>query len=116
MKLWLAPLFLILASLIAIPALAAEDRVPLASKISKGDCSFGGKKMFGKVKIVESFPDFKVKTAESFADLHVKTVSSFPDSCGKWRYVDSFPNFTIKFVDSFPDFTIKFVDSFPGVP
>jgi hypothetical protein len=81
-----------------------------------GDCTFQGKKLYGDVKVVDSFPDFEVKVVDSFADLHVKRVDSFPDSCGRWRYVDSFPDFTIKYVDSFPDFTIKRVDSFPGVP
>jgi hypothetical protein len=80
------------------------------------DCTFGGKKLYGDIKVVTSFPDFEVKVVDSFADLHVKTVESFADSCGRWRMVDSFPDFTIRYVDSFPDFTIKRVDSFPGLP
>ena len=85
-----------------------------AGKISKSGCIFKGKKMYGKVKVVDSFPDFKVKVVSSFADLHVKKVTSFPDSCGKWKFVNSFPDFKVKFVTSFPDFTIKYVTSFPG--
>ena len=73
-------------------------------------------KIYGKIKIVDSFPDYKVKVVTSFADLHVKMVSSFPDGPGKWQIVKSFPDFKIQFVDSFPDFTIKFVESFPGKP
>jgi hypothetical protein len=80
------------------------------------DCECKGVPLYGKVKIVNSFPDFKVKIVESFPDLKVKLVDSFPDSCGKWKIVDSFPDFTIQFVDSFPDFTIKMVESFPGMP
>ena len=80
------------------------------------DCECNGVPLYGKVKIVNSFPDFKVKIVESFPDLKVKLVDSFPDSCGKWKIVDSFPDFTIQFVDSFPDFTIKMVESFPGMP
>jgi hypothetical protein len=71
-------------------------------------------KIFGKIKIVESFPDFKVKVVDSFPDLKVKIVDSFPNSEGKWKLVDAFPDFKIKIVDSFPDFKIKYVDSFPG--
>ena len=41
-------------------------------------------------------------------------VKSFPDACGKWEFVNSFPDFTIEYVDGFPDFTIEFVESFPG--
>jgi hypothetical protein len=81
-----------------------------------GDCAFNGKKLYGDVKVVDSFPDFEVKVVDSFADLHVKRVDSFPDACGRWRFVDSFPDFTIKYVDAFPDFEIKYVDSFPGLP
>ena len=84
-------------------------------KISK-DCTFKGKKLYGKIKVVSSFPDFKIKKVTSFPDLKVKKVSSFPDKCGKWKFVGHFPDIKIKWVDSFEDFSIKFVDSFPGVP
>jgi len=87
-----------------------------AGKVDKGSCTFKGKKMYGKVKVVTSFPDFKVKKVTSFPDLKVKKVDSFPDSCGKWKFVDSFPDFKIQWVDSFPDFQVEFVESFPGVP
>ena len=100
----------------------ADDRgdvetapVPTSGKVGK-DCTLEGKKLWGKVKVVKSFPDFEVKVVRSFADVHVKRVDSFPDKCGRWKFVDSFPDFTVKFVDSFPDFEIKYVDSFPGVP
>ncbi|MDO5522480.1 MAG: hypothetical protein Q4G48_00360 [Bacteroidia bacterium] len=73
-------------------------------------------KIYGKIKIVDSFPDYKVKVVSNFADLHVKVVSSFADEPGKWQMVESFPDFKIQFVESFPDFTIKFVESFPGKP
>ncbi len=99
------------------PAVPTIDRSEsIAAKNIDKDCTFKGKKMWGKVKVVKSFPDFKVKVVKSFADLHVKKVTSFPDKCGRWQFVDSFPDFTIKYVDSFPDFEIKWVDSFPGVP
>lgn len=81
------------------------------AKKSKDELS----KIYGKIKFVDSFPDFKVKIVESFADIHVKLVDSFPNSSGKWKVVESFPDYKIKIVDSFPDFTIKYVDSFPGV-
>ena len=85
-----------------------------ADKISS-DCTFRGKKLQGKVKIVSAFPDFKVKKVEAFEDLKVKNVDAFPDSCGRWQFVDSFPDFTIQYVEAFPDFTIRFVNAFPGL-
>lgn len=101
------------------PALKALDTSDVGDaepmgKIGKS-CRYKGKKLWGKVKVVKSFPDFKVKVVSSFPDLKVKKVSSFPDKCGKWKFVKSFPNFKIKYVRSFPDFKIKFVRSFPGV-
>jgi hypothetical protein len=73
-------------------------------------------RLYGKVRIVEHFADYKVKIVDHFADLHVQWVDHFPDSAGKWKRVDNFPDFTIQIVDHFPDFTIKLVDHFPGVP
>ena len=80
------------------------------------DCKCKGVPLYGKVKFVNSFPDFKVKIVESFPDLKVKIVDAFPDACGKWKIVDAFPDFTVQIVESFPDFTIKMVESFPGMP
>ena len=79
-------------------------------------CSFEGKKLWGKVQIVKSFPDIKVQVVKSFPDLKVKKVKSFPDSCGKWQFVSSFPDIKVQIVNSFPDVKIEYVSSFPGVP
>ena len=84
-------------------------------KISS-DGYFKGKKLCGRVQVVESFPDFQVEEVNSFPDLKVQKVMICPNDIGQWEFVDSFPDFTIKYVNSFPDFTIQFVDSFPGLP
>lgn len=81
-----------------------------------GQCRFKGKRLYGKVQVVKSFPDLKVQVVKDFPDLKVQKVKSFPDKCGKWQFVDSFPDLKIQFVDSFPDLKIKYVDSFPGRP
>ena len=81
---------------------------------NKSSCTFNGKKLYGKIKEVTSFPDVKVKVVSSFPDVKVKKVTSFPDSCGKWQFVYSFPDTKVQFVDSFPDVKIQYVDSFPG--
>lgn len=79
------------------------------------DCTKKGKKLWGKVKVVTSFPDLRVQIVSSFPDLKVQKVRSFPSSCGKWKFVDSFPDLRIMFVKSFPDLKISYVTSFPGV-
>lgn len=77
-------------------------------------CTLNGKPLYGKVQVVKSFADFKVQIVTSFPDLQVMAVRSFPDACGKWQWVNEFPDFTIEYVEAFPDFTIQFVESFPG--
>ncbi len=84
-----------------------------ASKVGP-DGYYKGVRLWGKVKVVEHNADIKVKVVNSFPDLKVQVVDSFPDKLGKWKFVDSFPDFTVQFVDSFPDITIKYVNSFPG--
>ena len=87
-----------------------------AGNVNKSSCSYKGKKLYGKVQVVTSFPDIKVQVVSSFPDLKVQKVTSFPSSCGKWQFVSSFPDFKVQFVSSFPDIKIQYVSSFPGVP
>ena len=77
----------------------------LAEVVSEDACSYGGICLYGRVQVVNAF-----------ADLRVQVVSSFPDSCGKWMFVESFPDFTVQFVEAFPDIKIQYVDAFPGMP
>lgn len=87
-----------------------------ASRVDKSACTLNGKRLFGKVQVVTSFPDLKVQVVTSFPDLKVQVVTSFPDRCGKWQFVTSFPDLKIQYVTSFPDLKIQMVTSFPGVP
>jgi len=70
--------------------------------------------LHGKVKFVNHFADYKIKFVTVFPDARVKFVESFPDRPGRWKVVESFPDFTVQVVDSFPDFKVQVVDSFPG--
>ena len=93
----------------SLSAMADNSRV-------HSDCSYKGIRLYGKVQIVQSFPDIKVQVVEAFPDLKVKTVSAFPDACGKWQMVEAFPDFKVQFVESFPDIKIQYTESFPGLP
>jgi hypothetical protein len=86
-----------------------------ASDIDKNTCTFKGKKLYGKIQIVTSFPDVKVQEVTSFPDLKVEKVNAFPDKCGKWQIVTSFPDTKVQFVKSFPDVKVQYVTSFPGL-
>ncbi len=106
----------VMISVVSVMAMLIAGTVSFSEtgKVSKGDCTFNGIKLYGKVQVVSSFPDIKVKIVSSFPDLKVQNVSSFPDGCGKWQFVTSFPDFKIQYVDSFPDIEIMMVNSFPG--
>ncbi len=86
-----------------------------AGKIGQ-DCTYKGKKLVGKVQVVDAFPDFRVSVVSAFPDLKVQRVDAFASTCGRWQMVDAFPDFKVQFVDSFSDFDIQYVDAFPGVP
>lgn len=70
--------------------------------------------LYGKIKIVDSFPDVKVQKVDAFEDIKVRWVDAFADKPGKWQKVDAFPDYKVQFVDAFPDYKIREVDSFPG--
>ena len=111
-------LILALFALMVFPLMAQSgDKKP---GINKDNCTYVTKdgktfNLYGKVKIVESFPDIKVQIVDSFEDLDVKLVENFPDQCGRVKLVESFPDVKVQIVNSFPDFKVKIVESFPGV-
>ena len=111
-------LLFVLFAFMALPMVAQTgDKKP---GINKENCTFTNKdgktfNLYGKVKIVEHFPDIKVQIVDSFEDLDVKLVEHFPDQCGKVKLVENFPDVKVQIVNSFPDIKVKIVESFPGV-
>lgn len=92
--------------------LSAVTMTANAGKIGS-DCKFKGVELKGRVKIVNSFPDFKAQIVNAFPDLKVKHTSSVY-RCGEWNIVTSSPDFTVQIVNAFPDFKIQYVNAFPG--
>jgi hypothetical protein len=114
-------LFSLLAAVIygVIISLTNEKLVAktsLKTKANISDCTFNGFNLYGKVQVVDAFPDIKVQVVDAFPDIKVQKVTAFPEECGKWQFVDAFPDFKIQFVDAFPDIKVQFVDAFPGLP
>jgi len=105
-----------LTGILAVLAILLPCTLGVAKDRIGEDCVLNGKNLWGKIKVVEHFPDLKVKVVEHFPDLKVKQVEHFPDKCGKWKFVEHFPDLKIKFVEHFPDLKIKFVEHFPGLP
>lgn len=87
-----------------------------ANPISK-DCMFNGKKLTGKVRIVQAFGDVKVRAVQAFEDIKVLNLSyaSTFASCGEWTFVQAGEDFTIQFVEAFEEVKIRFVQAFPGI-
>ena len=84
-----------LFALMALPIMAQSNDKKVG--LNKENCTFTNKdgktfNLYGKVKIVEHFPDIKVQIVDSFEDLDVKVVESFPDQCGKVKLVEHFPD------------------------
>lgn len=70
--------------------------------------------LYGKIQVVDSFPDVKVQKVDAFPDIKVEWVDAFADKPGKWEKVDAFPDYKVQFVEAFPDYKVQFVDAFPG--
>ncbi|MDY6785448.1 MAG: hypothetical protein SW833_23340 [Cyanobacteriota bacterium] len=110
MKRWLT--FLLFGIAIAIVFFPR----PVGAQLNPSSCSYRGTRLYGKVSIVEAFPDIKVQVVNSTQDLDVKFVESFPDECGEWQIVDIFPDIRVQFVNIFPDLKVRLVNSSPGIP
>lgn len=78
--------------------------------LNKGNCSFSGKQLFGKVQIVEYGADFEIQKVDYGSDLKVRLVEYGASSCGKWQIVDYGANFKVQLVDYGADFKVQFVD------
>lgn len=94
---------------------ARQEYLYKMERFDKKDCKYKGKPLFGRIQVVDSFPDLKVQVVERFADLKAQKVERFPDSCGKWQFVERAPDLKVQFVERFPDLKVQFVDRFPGV-
>lgn len=98
------------------PDSAVPDTIAMCGKIAC-DCTLNGIPLYGKVKEVTAFADFKVREVTAFEDLKVQQVSAFANSCGKWEFITlGIPDFTVQFVTMFEDFSIRYVTAFPGLP
>jgi hypothetical protein len=107
---------LVLSVLIVATILDRRSPANAAGGLDKATCTFKGKRLYGKIQIVDAFPDVKVQTVKAFPDLKVQEVNAFPDRCGLWQMVKAFPDTKVQFVTAFPDVKVQFVSAFPGMP
>ncbi|SNR13828.1 hypothetical protein [Tenacibaculum jejuense] len=94
-----------------------KNRETLNPKIQSDICRFDGKKLYGKIRLVEyaSQADIKVKIVNSFPDLKVKFVENFANDCGEWQIVEHGEDLRVFISENFADLKIKPVNSFPGM-
>ncbi|KHT34633.1 hypothetical protein [Pectobacterium carotovorum] len=71
-------------------------------------------KVYGRIQIVDSFPDYRVQIVSAHERLRVQEVTAFANRAGEWEIVDSFPDFKIQIVDIHPDFKVRLIEHFPG--
>lgn len=84
--------------------------------IDADSCSCKGIPLYGRVKIVTEYPDFRIQVTDNYPDIVVKISEDYrPTDCCVWKIVDSYPDFTIQFVDDYPDFTVAFSDYSHGI-
>lgn len=81
----------------------------------KSDCTVKGKKLYGRVMIVDALEDLRVMHVNIGADLRVQVIQHTPFRCGEWMFVNGLPDLKIKFVSGLADVHIQFVNSFPGI-
>jgi hypothetical protein len=101
--------------IVVIAAVVGQPQSASASKsFDKSACTFGGRKLSGRIQVVTSSPDVRVQVVTSSPDVRVQVVTSSPNSCGRWQMVTSSPNTRVQFVTSSPDVRIQYVTSSPG--
>jgi hypothetical protein len=83
--------------------------------INPYNCTFKGKKLYGKVKIVNSNADFKVRVVDYSEDISIKKTVNNPSSCGEWKFVESSEDFKIQIVKDGEDFKIRYITGSPQI-
>lgn len=102
--------------ILLVTFLKSDDKSTLDILFNES-CAFNGKKLYGKIKLVEyaSDADIKVKIVSAFPDLKVKFVENFADDCGEWQIVENNEDLKVYITESFPDLKIQPVVAFPGL-
>jgi hypothetical protein len=78
-------------------------------------CTFNGKKLYGKVKVVNSGEDFKVRIVENSEDISIISTDKDPSKCGQWKFVEYSEDFKVRFVTNGEDFKIRYTTGEPKI-
>ena len=92
-----------------LPVFAARE------PIDSDSCTCKGIPLYGNVKIVTEYPDFRIQVTDNYPDIVVKIVDEYSHYCCEWQIVNDYPDFTIQFVKDYPDFTVAFSNDSHGI-
>lgn len=81
----------------------------IAKPLITKECTFKGKALWGKVRIVTYGEDLKIRPVAYGADLKVRIKDFGADRCGQWKMVSYGENLKIRFVDYGEDLKVQFV-------
>jgi len=95
-------------TLILLVILIILDLGCSSQDINPYTCTYKDKKLYGKVKAVNSNADFKVKIVNSNEDISVNQTARNPDACGEWNFVEYSEDFKVQIVTYGEDFTIRY--------
>lgn len=103
-------------SLIFCLVLALIPVFSVREPIDSDSCTCKGIPLYGRVKIVTEYPDFRIQVTDNYPDIVVKIVEDYrPNVCCIWKIVEDYPDFTVQFVEDYPDFTVSFSDYSHGI-
>jgi hypothetical protein len=89
--------------------------LPVLSNPIGSDCSFNGKKLYGRVRIVNAGEDVKVRIVNAGENLRVEFSSIEYSQCGRWFFSQSGENVKIRFVEAGEDITVRVHPNNPGL-
>lgn len=110
----LLPTLLLIALLIGLSGSRTASNANQAGVFQLTETEEGPCEVFGKIKFVDHFADYKVKIVEHHEDLRVEYVEHFADEPGKWEVVEHHEDYKIEVVEHHEDFSVKMVEHFPG--
>ncbi len=94
-------------SLLTLVAFVSEAVPQNAPQVRSGAPQ--AQQVFGRIQVVDHFPDVRVRVVQGIADMEVRVVDAFPNRQGRWQFVDHFPDFRVQFVQHHADFTVRLV-------
>jgi hypothetical protein len=86
----------------------------LPNPVSK-NCMYKGKKLSGRIELVDTFPDIRVRVVKSNPHLRVQKMKANTARCGEWEIVKFPPSLRVMIDQVHGEIDIQYVNFSPGV-